>query len=198
MASGWHRWHQIEQLPGSVWISYILVVILLLGGWHCCSSVRTVPVDEDEDDAEEHQDVADADEPLEMVESMRVFDVDVDVDMPFAAGLANSLWDAWRWNCGIRLGVAPVTAAHVVAAAAAAAAGVVVVAGFDTSTLRQFGATGVSDDVCSRRGISDVLEADFVGCAYKSPLGAVQLLGDPSGELGKPGIELTLALAAIA
>lgn len=178
-------------------MSYILVVILLLGCWQCCSSVRTVPVDDDEDDAEEHQDAADADEPLEMVESMRVFDVDVDVDMPFAAGLANSLWDAWRWNCGIRLGVAPVTAAHVVAAASAAA-GVGIVAGFDTSTLRQFVATGVSGDVCSRRGISDVLEADFVGCAYKSPLGAVQLLGDPSGELGKPGIELTLALAAIA
>lgn len=159
--------------------------------------MRTVPVDEDEDDAEEHQDAADADEPLEMVESMRVFDVDVDVDMPFAAALGNSLWDAWRWNCGIRLGVAPVTAAHVVAAASAAAS-VGIVAGFDTSTLRQLVATGVSGDVCSRRGISDVLEADFVGCAYKSPLGAVQLLGDPSGEFGKPGIELTLALAAIA
>lgn len=155
--------------------------------------MRTVPVDEDEDDAEEHQDAADADEPLEMVESMRVFDVDVDVDMSFAAGLANSLWDAWRWNCGMRLGVAPVTAALVVAAAAAAA-GVGIVAGFDTCCV----ATGVSGDVCSRRGISDVLEADFVGCAYKSPLGADQLLGDPSGELGMPGIELTLALAAIA
>lgn len=43
--------------------------------------------------------------------------------------------------------------------------------------------------------MSDVLEADFVGCAYRSPLGADQLVG----ELGPgQGIELTLALAAMA
>lgn len=39
-------------LAAAPWSFYILVVILLPGaGWNCCSSVRTVPVDEEEEES---------------------------------------------------------------------------------------------------------------------------------------------------
>lgn len=131
-----------------------------------CSSVRTVPVDEeDEDVVELHQEAVEADEPLEMVESMREFDAVVASAVGWLSVGDSSLLDACRCSCGMRLGVAGAGAgaggAELCSHAVAAAVDTCCV----TAGVSAVAAAGVAAAVCSGRGISDVLEADFMGCA---------------------------------